>query len=159
MDVSWQSNKDLSSRVVFEGTHYIAIGEHVDLWELGRKMSDKKVRYYTLNFIIKMSGNNSVNRFMWKCYGTDHLAPRTFYKNPRRWVTTWNVCFKKTVYIFFTLFCFYFNSYLLLHSAWRITPGYGSIWGIQTFPNSMASHSILGTCPHSFCQSIAMSLS
>jgi hypothetical protein len=40
--------QDLSDKVILEGAHYIAIGEHADLWE-GR-MSDRKVRY--LSFVI-----------------------------------------------------------------------------------------------------------
>jgi hypothetical protein len=40
--------QDLSHRVILQNTHYIAIGEHAELWE-GR-MSDKQVRHY--NFPI-----------------------------------------------------------------------------------------------------------
>lgn len=36
-----ESVQDVGAFVVLKGTHYIAIGEHADLWE--GEMSDKKV--------------------------------------------------------------------------------------------------------------------
>jgi hypothetical protein len=67
------TQQDLSQRVVLEGTHYIAIGEHADLW-IGI-MSDKKV----CNLLItNMRRNEGVDPL-----GCGEIAPRWLLQQSR----------------------------------------------------------------------------